>query len=52
MGFGTEFALLTLCSLCNALELYLFLNVFLMNGIWIASILYRRTILAPGLHPG
>ena len=49
MGFGTEFALLTVCSLSNALELYLLLNVFLMNGIWLASILYRRTILAPGI---
>lgn len=49
MGFGTEFALLSVCSFFNALELYLLLNVFLMNGIWIASILYRRAILAPGL---
>ncbi len=51
MGFGTEFALLTICSLCDALELYLLLNVVLMNGVWLASILYRRTILAPGLRP-
>jgi phosphatidylglycerophosphate synthase len=46
LGFGTEFALLTLCSLFNELYLYLLLNVFLMNGIWLVGILYRRVILA------
>jgi|GEM_PF-392153 len=45
LGFGTEFALLTLCSLFNELYLYLLLNVFLMNGIWLVSIFYRRVIL-------
>ncbi len=45
LGFGTEFALLTVCSLCNQLHLYLLLNVFLMNGVWVASILYRRFML-------
>jgi phosphatidylglycerophosphate synthase len=42
MGFGTEFALLTLCSVTNALYVYLLLNLCLMNGLLIASILYRR----------
>ncbi len=42
LGFGTEFALLTVCSLFNQLHLYLFLNVFLMNGILLLAILYRR----------
>lgn len=49
MGFGTEFALLSVCSLADALPVYLLLNVVLMNGIWLASILYRRAILAPRL---
>lgn len=49
LGFGTEFALLTICSLLNALHVYLLLNVFLMNGILLLSVLYRRIILRPGL---
>ncbi len=46
LGFGTEFALLTVCSLFNELYLYLLLNVFFMNGIWLVNIFYRRVILA------
>ncbi len=42
LGFGTEFALLTVCSLFNQLHLYLLLNVFLMNGILLGAIVYRR----------
>jgi hypothetical protein len=49
LGFGTEFALLTVCSLFNNLELYLWLNLFLMNSIWILTVLYRKLILAPTL---
>ena len=49
LGFGTEFALLTVCSLFNKLHLYLILNVAAMNGIWIVSILYRRIVLAGNL---
>ena len=45
LGFGTELAVLTICSLMNALQVYLLLNVFLMNGILLLSILYRRIIL-------
>ena len=44
LGFGTEFAVLTICSLFNNLSLYLLLNVVLMNGIWMINILYRRYI--------
>lgn len=46
LGFGTEYAVLTLCSLSHELYLYLLLNVFLMNGIWLASVMYRKVILA------
>jgi hypothetical protein len=45
LGFGTELFLLMLCSIFNHLELYLYLNLFLMNGILIICILYRRFIL-------
>ena len=50
LGFGTEFALLTLCSLFNALSLYFILNIVLMNGIWLACVLYRRMVLAKKLE--
>lgn len=49
LGFGTELTLLAACSWGNALSTYLYLNVFLMNGIWLISILYRRVILARNL---
>ncbi len=41
IGFGTEFALLTVCAIADRLYLYLILNL-LMNGIMISSICYRR----------
>jgi hypothetical protein len=46
LGFGTELFLLMLCSIFNHLELYLYLNLFLMDGILIICILYRRFILS------
>jgi hypothetical protein len=49
LGFGTEFAVLTMCSLMNELHLYLLMNVFLMNGIWLVNVFYRRFILAKNL---
>ena len=47
LGFGTELALLSLCSILNRLELYLWLNVLLMNGICLAAITYRKFVLSP-----
>jgi len=46
LGFGTELFLLMLCSVFNHLELYLYLNLFLMNGIMIICIMYRRFLLS------
>jgi hypothetical protein len=46
LGFGTELFLLMLCSIVNTLELYLYLNIFLMNGILFLCILYRRFFLS------
>jgi len=51
IGFGTEFSLLLLCSLLNRLELYLYLNIFLMNGILLLCVFYRRLILLRYLLP-
>ena len=45
LGFGTELFLLMGCSVTNQLELYLYLNLFLMNGILIFCIMYRRIVL-------
>jgi phosphatidylglycerophosphate synthase len=49
LGFGTELMLLGLCSWFDAIDGYLLLNVFVMNGIWAASIMYRRLVLSPNL---
>ncbi len=49
LGFGTEISLLAVCSWFNAIETYLWLNLFLMNGVWVASVLYRKFYLTPNL---
>ena len=49
LGFGTEIALLAVCSWFDALEVYLWLNLLLMNGVWLASVLYRRVYLSTNL---
>lgn len=46
MGFGTEYAVLFLCSWTNSLYLYLYINVFIMTGILLISIFYRKLWLA------
>lgn len=46
LGFGSELFLLMLCSVLNELELYLFLNVFVMNALLVACVLYRKVFLA------
>jgi phosphatidylglycerophosphate synthase len=42
LGFGTEYAFLALCSWMNSLYLYLYINVFIMTGILLISVFYRR----------
>jgi phosphatidylglycerophosphate synthase len=49
LGLGTELAILTVCSLLDNLILYLWINILVMNGIWLTAVLYRRIILAPSL---
>ena len=49
LGFGTEISLLAVCSWFDAIDTYLWLNLLLMNGVWLASVLYRRLHLAPNL---
>jgi phosphatidylglycerophosphate synthase len=46
LGLGTELFLLTIFSVARQLELYLYCNVIGMNGLWLASILYRKYVLA------
>ena len=45
LGFGTELFLLMVCSVFGQLRLYLYLNLFLMNGIWLGCVIYRRMYL-------
>jgi hypothetical protein len=51
LGFGTELFLLMICSLLCQLWLYLFLNVFVMSGIMMLSVFYRRLYLRATLSP-
>jgi archaetidylinositol phosphate synthase len=46
IGLGTELALLACCSFADTLQLYLWLNLTVMNGIFIVSVLYRKIILS------
>ena len=50
LGLGTELFLLTACSVVNRLDTYFFLNLIGMNGVWVASVMYRRYILARRLR--
>jgi CDP-alcohol phosphatidyltransferase len=43
LGFGTELFLLMLFSVFHQLKIYLYLNLFLMNGVWLCCVWYRRT---------
>jgi phosphatidylglycerophosphate synthase len=52
IGIGTELFLLTLCSLTDALEVYLYLNVLGMNAVWGGCIVYRRGVLLKRLAEG
>jgi len=45
LGMGTELFVLMLCSVFNQLVLYLYLNLVIMNGILLASLMYRRQFL-------
>jgi archaetidylinositol phosphate synthase len=52
LGMGTELFLLTACSVLNKLELYLYLNAVLMNGILLFNLAYRRILLRRRLLAG
>ena len=49
MGFGTELSILGICAMTDNLFQYLLLNVFVLNGVWLISILYKKFLLAPNL---
>jgi phosphatidylglycerophosphate synthase len=51
-GIGTELFLLMLCSLANALEFYLYLNVIGMNIVWGCCVAYRRIVLLRRIKGG
>lgn len=50
LGMGTELFVLAVFSVMDQLEWYLYFNVCLQNGLWLATVLYRRTALASRLR--
>jgi phosphatidylglycerophosphate synthase len=46
LGIGTELFLLAFFAFFNRLELYLWWNVVIMNGIWAGALLYRKVFLS------
>lgn len=50
VGLGTELFVLTCFSIMNRLDTYLWVNVIALNAVWLASILYRRFVLARRLR--
>ena len=52
LGLGTELFVLMICSVANRLELYLYINVCALNGLWLVCIAYRRFALRPRLTHG
>ncbi len=51
LGLGTELFILMLFSVWDKLELYLMFNVLVLNAIWLASIMYRKQVLAERIKP-
>ena len=47
LGMGTELFLLTLCSLAGRLDVYLWMNLLMMNCVWGTTTMYRRVVLRP-----
>jgi len=52
LGLGTELFLLTACSVADALDLYLLLNIAGMNLLWACCVGYRRGVLRRRLGRG
>lgn len=50
IGLGTDLFLLMLCALANAPEIYLGINLSLLNGLWVAAVAYRRWRVLPELR--
>jgi hypothetical protein len=46
LGLGTELAVLMVFSVFDALLLYLYFNVFLLNTVWLLCMFYRRIVLS------
>ena len=50
LGIGTELFILMLFSLARRLDLYLWVNIVGLNGVWGICVLYRRGVLARRLR--
>jgi len=49
-GLGTELFLLMLFSLAGRLDLYLIVNIVVMNALWVTCVGYRRVVLGRRLR--
>ena len=52
IGLGTDLFLLMLCALANAPDIYLGINLVLLNGVWCGAVAYRRWWVFPELRQG
>lgn len=50
IGLGTDLFLLMLCALANAPDIYLGINLVVLNGLWCGAIAYRRWRVSPELR--
>ena len=52
LGMGTELFLVTLFSVANRLEIYLYFNLCVMNSLLAVNIFYRKFVLAGSIRRG
>ena len=52
MGLGSELFILMLFSLVNRLDLYLMVNLVVLNLLWGLTVIYRRWVLQRKVAPG
>ena len=50
IGLGTELAVLAACVIFRRFDLYLIINIGVLNFVWIDTVIYRKFILSKNLH--
>ncbi len=46
LGLGTELAILAFCTVVQRLDVYLWINILILNSVWMIVILYRKFFLS------